>query len=418
MRVCRHCSHQNADHLSYCSACGRRLSASGARAIGLLGPARASGAIGAFSATAAMSRTVLAARTGGVAAGPTTGPRGAGGSHPRTGGAAVAQRRSRLGWTGESIGYIYVYLRAKIDAGERRRRLGGERDGAETMLAGAVRDLGGTILREGVQHPELTGLLEAIGRAQARREAAANDITASEKQKESEETRLAAQEAAAEAEWRTCDAASRDADEVLRTASADHESTTARLARVRDERVRLERETNAAAAAPDGQSRAASLKHDEQGLAAEQRALDEQRGRLERQLADLREKSAAVRGAAARARAKLDQQVADRRQAAAVMAATISGHIRDRADAEHEAAMLTEQLGRVAADARPASAPLLSAYQRIDRLKETISDREQQIEAVERASAHHDIRKLLAGVALLTGLLLATAAVLWAVLKR
>ena len=25
MRACRHCSHQNADHLSYCSQCGHRL---------------------------------------------------------------------------------------------------------------------------------------------------------------------------------------------------------------------------------------------------------------------------------------------------------------------------------------------------------------------------------------------------------
>jgi hypothetical protein len=31
--------------------------------------------------------------------------------------------RSRLRWAAGSIGYIYVFLRDKLDAGERRRRL-------------------------------------------------------------------------------------------------------------------------------------------------------------------------------------------------------------------------------------------------------------------------------------------------------
>ena len=76
---------------------------------------------------------------------------------------------------GDSIGYIYVYMRGKVDAGERRRRLLEERAGAETLLAGAISEVGLAVLREGIQHPEITGLLEAVGRAHARREGAAAD---------------------------------------------------------------------------------------------------------------------------------------------------------------------------------------------------------------------------------------------------
>jgi len=86
---------------------------------------------------------------------------------------ATPPRASGLRWMGESIGYIYVYMRGKLDAGERRRRLLEERAGAEALLASAINEIGLAVLREGVQHPEITGLLEAVGRAHARREGAA-----------------------------------------------------------------------------------------------------------------------------------------------------------------------------------------------------------------------------------------------------
>ena len=115
----------------------------------------------------------------------------------RAGEAAASARRlpaaprSRLRWLGESVGYIYVYLRGKLDAGEHRRRLVEERSGAETLLAGALNELGQVVLREGIQHAELTGLLEAIGRAHARREAAVADTATSESLQQTEATRLA-----------------------------------------------------------------------------------------------------------------------------------------------------------------------------------------------------------------------------------
>ena len=79
--------------------------------------------------------------------------------------------------------------------------------------------------------------------------------------------------------------------------------------------------------------------------------------------------------------------------------------MRDRADAEREIADLTAQIGRVAAEVRPPHAALLSAYQNIDRLTETIGDRSAQLAAIEQARSHYDHRKLLAGVGLVTCML-------------
>src|SRR5450432_1993822 len=219
MRACRHCTHQNADHLAYCSSCGKRLA--GATLLPELGSSR--GQMAALSPTAALSRTMLATPGAGF-----TGPRTVAmtpGALGRTNGVAST---SRLGWAGDSIGYIYVFMRGKVAAGRRRKRLGEERDGADTLLAGAIRDLGLTVLREGVQHTDLTGLLEAIGRAEARREGAIADLAASEHQKGVEESRLAEGETALEREWKSADAASREADEILRGATDEHAAALAR----------------------------------------------------------------------------------------------------------------------------------------------------------------------------------------------
>ena len=322
--------------------------------------------------------------------------------------------RTGILWAGEAIWYIYVYVRDKLDAGERRRRLADERAGAEALLKGAVTELANTVLRDGIQHPEFTGLLEAIGRAHARREAAAADLAVVDNLQTAEAARLTGQEEAAEVEWRTSEKASRNADVILRGAADDRGSAAARLSRVRDEHGRLEREL---ASAGLNDARATQLSHEAVGLADEQRALEELIERLDRQLADLRDSSVVLRTAAAAAKAKLDQAVAARRDAAASMAASIAGRQRDRVLAEREAAELTEQLGRAAAEIRPPHSALLSTYQTIDRLAATIADRSGQIAAIEQMQAHYDQRKLLTGVGLLTSILTATAAALWAVLR-
>ena len=414
MRSCRHCAHENADHLAFCSQCGRKLPRTDGALAAIIRPLG-----GGSDPAVAYSRTVLA--TPGPAS--TTGRATVSGARHFSGRqdaiadrpAAASAPRSRVRWLGESVGYIYVYLRGKLDAGERRRRLSEERTGAEAMLSGALTELGQTVLREGVQHPELTGLLEAIGRAHARREAAAADTATSETLQQAEAARRGGQQTAAEAEWSSTDGASREAEQIFRAATADRRSAAARLARIKDERARIQREMSESG--PIGDARSAQLAHDAEGLANEQRALEEQAKRLDQQLADLRDRAASLRAAAASAKSKLDQIVAERRQAASSMAATIAGRQRDRTDAEREIADLTAQLGRVAADLRPPHATLLSGYQNIDRLNETIADRTAQLAAIEQARGHYDHRKLLAGVGVLTCMLVGTAAALWKLLR-
>src|SRR5665213_1324831 len=236
MRPCHHCAHESADHLSFCSRCGHRFATAttGLPALAALGPRGLDRAYG----TAAFSRTLVATPGGARATGyPTV----AGGARIMGGAAAGAAGdfgnrtapRSGIGWAAGSIGYIYVFLRGKLDAGERRRRLVAERQGAEALLSGALNELATIVLREGVQHADLTGLLEATGRAHARRESAAADMAASATLQQAEATRLGAQEAAAETEWTASDRASRDADEILRATAADRNTAATRLARLK-----------------------------------------------------------------------------------------------------------------------------------------------------------------------------------------
>ena len=175
MRTCKHCAHQSANHLAFCAACGHWLGTptSGMSAFGRLGGNGTDRARG----TAAFSRTMVAAPSGSIT-GRSTGRSTGGSTGPlpgetTTNRALAAQPKRGLSWAGDAIGYIYIYLRDKVDAGARRRRLAEERTGAEALLSGALNELAATVLREGVQHPDFTGLLEAIGRAHARREAAA-----------------------------------------------------------------------------------------------------------------------------------------------------------------------------------------------------------------------------------------------------
>ncbi len=420
MRACRYCSHQNADHLGYCSQCGRRMAHVTGPVSGRVGATANGGGFaagdGATSLTGAMSRTVLA-------------PLPAGSSNPQltprpsraTGGADEPDEgrgSSRIGWLAGSIAYIYVFLREKLDAGARRRRLAEERDGAERLLSGAVKELGSTILSQGIQHPDLTGLLEAIGRADARREAAAADIVGSEKLLGAEEGRLGAHELVLEAEWNACDKANRDAEELTRGVSRENQESASRLARARDARARVERDAELAEASPDGKQKAAHLRHEAAGMKSDEDALEAQVARLDAQLVEMREQSSSLRAAAQAARAKLEAGVAMRRSAGSAMKASIAGHTRERAEAEREVVDLTEQLGRAGAQSRSPIAALAPLYQSIDRLDETVSDRRRQIAALDQAQSQYDHRKLITGVGLLTGLFALTAGMLWVVLRR
>jgi chromosome segregation ATPase len=337
---------------------------------------------------------------------------------PKSGSLPVATapgRRSRLGWVGESVGYVYVFLRGKLDAEERRRRLTEERTGAEALLSGAMSELGATVLQHGVTHADLTGLLEAIGRANAKREAAVADGAAADGLQQAEATRLTSEESAAQAEFSTSEKASRDADELVRVATSERRSVEAQLGKARDERARLQRAMTASPAPTP--TRAGELAHQVARIGSEQQALEAQAARLDRELLEHRAKAAALNRTAAAAKAKLEGAIGARRRAAAAMAASIAGRQRDRGEAEREVADLTAELGRAAAAARPPHPSLLSGYQTVDRLNHTIAERGGQLSALAQSSGHYDGRKLLAGVGLLASGLIATAAALWAVLR-
>ena len=394
-------------------------------------PPMGAGGSGALTMSGAMSRTMLAPLPAGASglSGASSGasssrtPNGiAGGDRARTGAeprrGASAAPPSRLAWIASSIGYIYIYLSGKLDVGERRRRLVEEREGAERLLGGAIKELGLTILAQGIQHPDLTGLLEAIGRAEARREAAAADIGASEKLQTAEEVRLSAQEKSLEAQWTASDTASREAEEMIRAASRESQDIASRLSRARDARLRLERDIETVDATAEGRQKAAHLRHEAAGKRSEEEALASQNARLDAHLLEMRERSAWLRAEAQAARAKLEAAVATRRTAGSAMKASIAGHTRQRVDAEREVVELTEQLGRAATQAR-STVPLLGpVYQSIDRLEETVSDRAQQIATLDQSLAHYDLGKLLTGVGLLTGLCALAAAAIWFGLLR
>ena len=292
MRSCRHCAHENADHLAFCSQCGRKLRPHRRRDCRSSAGARRGIAGGLFADRCWRRRAPHRRRAGTQS--PARGRCSTGRCRPiRPGprrGAGAGGHRSRVRWLGESIGYIYVYLRSKLDAGERRRRLLEERAGAEALLAGALNELGQIVLRDGIQHAELTGLLEAIGRAHARREAAAADAATSESLQQNEATRLG--EPAVGRRGRVgrrrqgqprvrADPARRD----RRPPHGGH-APGARQGRAGADRARHRDESG-----PVGDARLAQLAHDAAGLAAEQRALEENAERLDAQLADLRDKA-------------------------------------------------------------------------------------------------------------------------------
>src|SRR5690349_2334962 len=127
MRSCRHCAHENADHLAFCSQCGRKLPRTdSALTAAIVRP------ISNSDPGMAFLRTVMATPNPSSTTGRAMAGRNVSGRLTAAEMAvAPARPRSRVRWLGESVAYIYVYLRGKLDAGERRRRLSEERTGAE-----------------------------------------------------------------------------------------------------------------------------------------------------------------------------------------------------------------------------------------------------------------------------------------------
>jgi hypothetical protein len=304
---------------------------------------------------------------------------------PVTGGAADS-KPSGFGSVAGSVRYVFTYLRGRVDAGARRRRLADEREGALRLASGALVDLGVVVLKEGFNSPELNGLLEAVGAAEAQRDTALGEMAAAEAFRAGEDSRLGQIEKAARSEVEACEGGIQENERMLR--------------QIDDDRIRLQ-----ATPLPAASETSARL------------SLEGQRAGVEQQSDQFRERAAALRAAVLAARAKLEHAVAARRQASAALNASIAGHGRQRTDAEARILDLTTQIGRVAWRARLPDARLMPRYERIDRNHQMLEDRERQIATVERMVGRYDGRKLATGIGVLMGLAAAGIAALWVLLR-
>ena len=386
MRTCGRCGHDNAGHLAYCSSCGRRLLGSGGVPPHAPGPVSTNDAVGAGSSPARESAPTAFAATIAISnpSGASAKTRGSG-THPGVLSTGV-----------DAVRYVFSYVRGRMDAEDRKRKLVDEREGAARLLEGALIELGHLVLTEGPGTPELAGLTEAVVQARERREAAITDLAAAEKFRTSEDVRLGLLEAAAETECNACETGAARVDDLLHQLDDQRREVDAGLGRLRSDNAATNLDL---------------LNEDSAALIARHAHLDEEVGAL-------RERGAALRASTIAARAKLDQAIATRRQTAASVVASIAAHARDHAEAEKQIRDTTTQIGQTTFRRRPALPPFLPAYARIDRLEEAIADRDRQTAGVERIIGHYDLPKLAAGLGLLTGILGVLGIGLWALLHR
>lgn len=351
MRPCAHCQYDNADHLAYCFQCGRRLGAHVRRA----GPT-AAGANTAFPITAG----------GSLAVAPTMINRATEPTLVATAPATASPTQAAPLRALSHVRYLFVYLRGRWAAEERKRRLGEEKEGAERLLGSAFSELGQTILREGHSAPDLTGLLEAIGRAQARREGAVADLKSAEQLQAAEDLRQGRRHESAQAAVTAAEEAARELDELLRAAERDVTS-----------------------------------------------APDHERPRHQQVLETVRQRRQTAQEGLAKARAQLEAVARERRQTAAQISVGLSGHSRERAEAEREIASLTAQLGQAAHQCKLGVPSLKLALGRIERLETTISERTRAIAAIDLSLGHYDKKRVAVGAAILLASLTFVAAGLW-----
>jgi len=374
MRACPRCGFESADHLFYCTECGRRLAASWADPRETTGrPASDGWSDGGTAPTLA----VLPDANGLLRPTP-----------------AQQIPHGRVRQLFDSVHYVFTYLRGRLDADARRRRLAEEREGAARLVSGALAELGQAVLGEGVNSPELTGLLEAVGRAQAQRETALAEIASTETFRAAEEIRLGDLEAHVRAELQACERGVEEAERALR--------------QLEDERRKLAGASGSAGAG----AAAGGVTKTQESAATELR-----RAHLDQQYDATRERAAALRAAGLAARAKLDQATAARRQALAALAASITGHARERAEAEGRIQELQTQIGRISWHLRIPDQRLISRYERLDRHQQTITERDRQIAMVEKLAGRYDRRKLGIGIGVLAGIVL-VATLLLGVLIR
>ena len=390
MRACRHCSHQNADHLAYLLAVRAPAGRPDVRRPRWPRWRRRAARSGPGADGGAFSRTMLA--------------------HPRSstgaGRAAVASARHRacrpgrrgltrsarpaalaLGWLGESIGYIYVYLRGKVDAGERRRRLTEERAGAEALLSGALNELGrdGPARGGAAPRPDRPARGDRPRRTPGARRRRPTSRPRPSRCSRHEATRLGAQETAAGG---GVDGGRPRQPRGRRDPARDHRRSPTPPARAwRGSR------TSGRASTRDGEEQRPGRRRARGPARPRGRGPGRRAARLEEQIGAARSparRSARQGGGAAHrgrggaspssnsdGRAPAPVRVGDGGQHRGSPARSRRRRTRDRRS--DRAARAGRRRAR-----RARTRPLLSGYQNIDRLAETIADRGAQIAAIEQ----------------------------------
>jgi hypothetical protein len=404
MRACAHCGHDNADHLSYCASCGRRLSS--AEPADGPGPTRSASAGGEPGAetprfdVAAFAATVAVPRAERAYGDTSRDANAVSASTSASTSASAAPKTGALGRGLDAIRYVFRHVGGRLAAEGRKRALVEERAGARRLIEGALLELGKVVLGDPTQAPELGALTEAAADARARGGAATADLASAEQFRASEDLRLDQQQATAESELGARETSAARLDDSLRQLDGQR------------------REVEAGLEGLSGDARPDTSPDDRARIDAERAALHARRSHLVDEIAIFRERGAALRASTMAARAKLEQAIVARRQADAAVAAAIGGRARDRADAESRLREVTLEIGRAAYQRRVAAPELLSRYPRINRLEETIADRTAAIASIDRLFDITDVRKLVAGLSLLTVVVGVVGVGLWALLHR
>ena len=395
MRACGRCGHSNADHLSFCFSCGRRLEnvrwgspegagADSASAADVGGPSNAAGMTGSMIDGEQVTVTVTDAAPSAYALTMLVhnrrqrAPEGGSGAHG--GGAArIGLSTHRHAW--EALRYVFVYLRGRLDAEARRRQLIAQRDDAHRMLESAVLGLGEVIAAEGDTPPEFAELVQTIGVARDRRDTAIRELGITEKLQVSDDLRLGIEQSRAETEWRACDTRAAELDRLLRALEQERREV--------DEQLRA---MNAASSVAESGAEGSHTRR--AALHAEAALVDERHSAL-------RERAAALRASGIAARAKFDRATSARRQAALDLTARMSAHTRDRLEAEASIHELTLQIGREAARLRLDRPSLSPGYAHLARLEAMIEERDGQLVGLKDAAGGYDARKLAIGIGVL-----------------
>ncbi len=307
-----------------------------------------------------------------------------------------------------AVPYVFELVAARRKLRTQRARLVDLQANDEPLLTAAFADLGAAVRKADLHHPALDPVLTLIAASDHRKSSAVSASGEATRQHEIEDRRLATEEAAFLADWQPADQRAAELEGVRDDTLGECKGTTAALARLQETRQRfeaeaVEREAGAASrpALAEGRAFAAGLRRQVAALAPAESDLKEETSALDERIIELRARAEAQRTEATAKRVRLDGAIAARRQVATDLQTSLASQAREQAEAEREIHELTQQLGQVAARARPFSPALQDAFLRLDNLQDTNQARRNDLDQLDATLASYDKRKFRIGVAML-----------------